>query len=313
MVLLVCSDFDEFAHALRGADGRYLLKSRGTQPWRLHMQTFGTITTMVARNGAAAIYRGALPDAFALLLGLSHTDTCVVNGDRLCGEDVVWLPPGREFQAPADAGVRWLSLVIPRAEVQQWVDCRVTQLDPRFLGYCSGRADPAAVRRLTIGAIRAAGTDPAVLPPHERRSLLHGELMDAVLAVLHSLHPHPRGRLGRPRLPGQRILDDAMHLMEQHLDQPGRVGDVCAAVGVSSTSLRKIFHERLGVSPQRYLELRRLHAIHWVLRDAGPSDTIAAICGRFGVWDFGRFAARYRQLFGVAPSSLLKQRHQPRC
>lgn len=309
MVRLICSQFDEFEQALRGVDGRYLLKSRGTQQWRLSVEDFGGMTGLVASNGAAAIFQGALPDAYALLIGLSRTDTCIVNGDRLCEHDIVWVPPGHEFHAPAEDGVSWLSLLVPRAEVFHWVGSDFARLDRRFLGYRAGRADAIAVRQVAGLITRAieAATRPDVLPPQDRRSALRGQLTDAVLAVLQSVQPRPCIRRGRPRADGRARLNDVVHLIDRRLDQPVWVADICEQVGVSATTLRKVFHERLGMSPHRYLMLRRLHAIHSALKEAAPADTVSSICSRFGVWDFGRFAAQFRQVFGILPSAMLRR------
>ncbi|MNR23966.1 Transcriptional activator FeaR [compost metagenome] len=70
--------------------------------------------------------------------------------------------------------------------------------------------------------------------------------------------------------------------------------------------MRNVFNEYLGMSPHRYLMIRRLHGIRDAIRHAGPDDTITSICARFGVWDFGRFANLYRQYFGMLPAQSLK-------
>jgi len=52
----------------------------------------------------------------------------------------------------------------------------------------------------------------------------------------------------------------------------------------------------------------------WPCVDCAPSmprcaadegDTVASICARFGVRDFGRFLSRYRRHFGVLPSHVI--------
>lgn len=119
--------------------------------------------------------------------------------------------------------------------------------------------------------------------------------------VLHSMQPATRPGHGRPRADGREIVRHALYLAEERLDQTLRVEDFCRAIGVSGTTLQKAFHEQLGTSLHRYLTLRRLHAIHAMLREAESADTVSSLCSRFGIWDFGRFAARYRQIFGHPP------------
>jgi AraC family ethanolamine operon transcriptional activator len=201
-------------------------------------------------------------------------------------------------------------VMVARAEVERWVADDAIRLDPRFLGYRSGDAAPVAVSRaaaLVKRAMLLAEATSQVLPLDHPRSALHGQLMDAVLAVLQSLQPVSQVRKGRPSVDAKRILVEVVHLMEDRLDDTSRIPDYCAAVGISTTTLRKVFHESLGMSPQRYLQTRRLHAVRWALKQAGPQDTISSICGQYGIWDFGRFSGQFRQLFGVLPSSMLKR------
>jgi len=80
---------------------------------------------------------------------------------------------------------------------------------------------------------------------------------------------------------------------------------------VSPRTLQTIFLEQLGVTPHRYLSLRRLCAIRESIRNADADETVAAICARFGVWDFGRFAGHYRDHFGIPPSADLGKRRRP--
>lgn len=303
----VSADFDEFTSTLAGVDCRYLLKSRITQPWQLDTLVFGRTTYAVGRDGGSAIFQGALKDAYALIIGLANTGSYVVNGDRLYGEQIIWLPPMHELHASMADDVHWLTVMVDRAEVESWVASDEIRLHPRFLDHCSGRTASMAVSRTTalvMRAIELAETTPRIQP---QGSGLDYQLTDAVLAILQNLRPTPRVREGRPPVNGRLILREVVHLMEERPDGMNHISDYCAAVGVSATTLRKVFHEMLDVSPQRYLQTRRLHAIRSALKQAGPHDTVSSICGEFGIWDFGRFAGEFRQLFGVLPSSMLKR------
>ncbi|MGE0340250.1 MAG: helix-turn-helix domain-containing protein [Xanthobacteraceae bacterium] len=301
MALLVSSRFDEIEQAMRSVDGRYLLRSRSTGEWRLKAETFGDLATMVGTNGAAVVYEGATPAAFVMLIGNGFSN---VNGERLAPDQFVWVSPKDEFQTVSGCGVQWTAIFVPAADVQRWVDSDVTQLHPRFLRQALGRSDFRTLRRLTelvISSTKFAATSSEPVSSHWRLAV-HAELMDAVLETLLSTQAPLDARRGRPRLDGLRIIREVRHFVDQRLDQAVRVGDVCSAVGISATALEKIANEQLGTSFHRYLLLRRLHAIHAVLRDAESSEPITSIYSRFGIGDFGRFSSRYRQLFGTLPS-----------
>jgi AraC-like DNA-binding protein len=88
------------------------------------------------------------------------------------------------------------------------------------------------------------------------------------------------------------------------------IPELCKAIGASGRTLRVCCQEQLGMSPKRYLLLRRMHLARRALRDsASDITTVTEIATRYGFWHFGRFAGEYQSLFGEAPSATL---HRPR-
>jgi len=121
-----------------------------------------------------------------------------------------------------------------------------------------------------------------------------------------TLSPVARGRDPLRRSVNHiKLLNNALDLLESHRGDVVRIGHLCLATGVSERTLRNLFHKYLGMSPHRYLMLRRLHAIRSRIRRAVPGDTITRICAQHGVWDFGRFSRQYRVQFGELPSRSL--------
>jgi AraC-like DNA-binding protein len=95
-------------------------------------------------------------------------------------------------------------------------------------------------------------------------------------------------------------------VLEERLDRPLRMPDVCATIEVSQRTLRTCCAEFLGLSPGHYMRLRRLNIARRVLRDADPdATTVAEIARRSGFSELGRFAAIYRMAFGETPSTTL--------
>jgi AraC-like DNA-binding protein len=82
----------------------------------------------------------------------------------------------------------------------------------------------------------------------------------------------------------------------------------------SDRTLRICCQEHLGMSPMRYLWLRRMHLARRALRMADPAAaTVTDIATNYGFWEFGRFSVAFRSLFGETPSaSLLRPPDDPR-
>jgi transcriptional regulator GlxA family with amidase domain len=83
---------------------------------------------------------------------------------------------------------------------------------------------------------------------------------------------------------------------------------LCELIGVSDRTLRACCAEFIGMSPIQYVLLRRLKEARRVLRDADPDRvSVAEVARHFGFAELGRFAGRYRAVFGETPSTTLQR------
>ena len=115
---------------------------------------------------------------------------------------------------------------------------------------------------------------------------------------------HP---VGRPKVPRREIIRRSHELLEARSGLHVGIADLAAAAGASERTLRTAFKEHYGVGPARYLQLRTLHRVRRALRAPDPEEaTVALVLLQHGEWQIGRFAARYRRLFGELPSETLR-------
>ena len=183
-----------------------------------------------------------------------------------------------------------------------------------------------------------------VLPPGERRWRPRPD----ELRCLVDLHADAiRATVMRPRLP---VEKEAAHGLEQQLilalieclvgettDRPGETGRrranlmirfedglqsaspatrsvaaIASALAVSNAALRKCCRAQLGVTPGRYLHVRRLGLVFRALYDADPTKTtVARIAGAHGFSGSGHFTAAYHSMFGERPSVTLERIRLP--
>ena len=104
------------------------------------------------------------------------------------------------------------------------------------------------------------------------------------------------------------IMRRLERVLEANLDGPLYVLEICKAAQVSAKTLRLCCQEQLGMSPKRYLLLRRMHLARRALRMADPATTtVTKIATNYGFWELGRFSVTYHSLFGESPSSSLRR------
>ncbi len=96
--------------------------------------------------------------------------------------------------------------------------------------------------------------------------------------------------------------------VEANLENPPTIPELCRSIGVSERALRVLCQEQLGVSPLRFMMLRRLHLTRRILMRADPRRaSVTQVAMDHGFWEMGRFAATYRAHFGESPSATLRR------
>lgn len=135
-------------------------------------------------------------------------------------------------------------------------------------------------------------------------------LEDLIVAQLLVGQPHNfTGRFdGRSRPPRPRMLARVLELIEGDPAAPLTLTDMARVAGTSVRSVQAAFTEHLDMSPMSYLRHIRLARAHEDLQAAVPGDgqTVTDIALRWGFGHVPRFAAAYRERYGVSPSQTLR-------
>src|SRR5439155_10144030 len=109
---------------------------------------------------------------------------------------------------------------------------------------------------------------------------------------------------GAARRHHTRIMVRFEEMLAERPDRQLHLPELCTLIGVSERTLRSCCDEFLGISPSRYVLLRRLKASRIALRDADPATaSVAGIASGCGFTELGRFAVAYRTTFGESPST----------
>lgn len=312
MTKLVCPEFDEFEAALYGVQGRYVLRSRPQRDWQLKVIELDGVAIMMGREGASTAYSGiGMHDYFNIFVPLSAQQCTIVDGRAFDERTVGWMAPDQMFHIVAERAASWLTVAISAPLVLHWVHTHVDEFDATLLSsnlVCTGRNGVpqllATIRRI----LRVERDDPDQLRHPAATLTARAELINLVFRAVLTVDDGATHLRLKPR--HRQILSRALGYLKCVGETTVLVDDLCAVADASERTVRNVFHRYLGMGPHRYLALYRMHAIRAALCNAMPGDTVSAICGRFGVWDFGRFAALYRAYFGVLPSQTLRRRRR---
>lgn len=292
-------DFDAWGDCIRGANLRLVCDAVDTGTWALGRVDLGGVTFQVGSEGGGNVCYGANAHAGAMLfVPLTRTTDHVVNGERLDDESLLAIPCGADFLIRVHRVAHaWCSIALPHDAA---LPCRSEAGSARI------SAAAGAVPRLR--RIAMSITDSLLARPAD--SAAHQAAGRALAAAAVACLPpprRPRASLGRPRLDRVTIVRRAMTVLDGAPTVP-TAADLARDVGVTSRTLLRTFQEAYGMPPKRYLLLRELHAVRRSLRAGGADDeTVADILTRHGIWEFGRFAGRYRRLFGELPSHTLRR------
>lgn len=96
--------------------------------------------------------------------------------------------------------------------------------------------------------------------------------------------------------------------IEEHLEKPLHMNQLCLYVGVSARTLETAFREVTGSSPLQFIKARRLNvARHRLLEARSTGTSVKEAALRSGFWHLGHFSHSYLVQFGELPSDTLSR------
>ncbi|NEP59522.1 MAG: helix-turn-helix transcriptional regulator [Symploca sp. SIO2G7] len=97
--------------------------------------------------------------------------------------------------------------------------------------------------------------------------------------------------------------------MLAHLETPLTLKQLAQNLGSSTSALSYGFQDLFGMSPMRYLKVRRLNTVRQRLKASDPeSCKIATLASEFGFYSPSHFTKDYKTMFGELPSETLRKK-----
>jgi AraC-like DNA-binding protein len=303
----VANDVDQYAMSIRPSNVEHTIAGRGLfaakvtriDLHRLGLQRSDISHSTIGHGHQTAVRNGILfsekPGAIWKGVELAATDVGLVGYDRPL----------------------WYSMAGPSL----WGSMSLTMQDLATLSVAlAGRDLTAPGNRLTMTATPAryakllrlhaaaghlAEHAPDIIHHAEAARGLEQALIEAMFGCMGGETVHTASDFWRRQTV---VLKRFRAALEANIDQPLYLPELCQTIGVPERTLRKHCYDQLGMSPKRYLLLRRLNLAHRALRAADRSTTtVTEIATSFGFWELGRFAVEYRTWCGETPSDSLNR------
>ena len=304
------ADPDEYAAAIRAANTEFTVTGRGRftaklvriDLHRLWMQRASDNLPRISHptniTGRAVVSFRTRPGPSLLTDGLEMQPT-----------DMVRHSDGQSYYRRSSGFAAYASMSLP---VELMVSCGAAiagidlapPIDP--LIHTPSASAMMKLQRLHAAVGRLAEHAPEIIANPDAARGLEQALIEAVVDCLHDRDDRePRLAQGQHAI----VMRRFHRVVEENTGDPLYIPEICKAIGVSESTLRMCCQEHLGMSPKRFLLLRRMALTRRALRQAEPDATSVTITAtHYGFWELGRFASVYQSLFGESPSATL---HRP--
>src|SRR4051812_31864112 len=283
-------------------------------PMAIHITRIGLddVVLQTARSTPVALL-GNLPRATILLvlpLGGSAAEAATLNGLALKSRSVAACGGGAGYEAALHGDGTWSMVTMLSVSAGTLLGRHGLPSIIRHGAHGLLHVKPAIWMRaeaLLQSANQVAAQDPGVFDVAGPRQGLRDALLEMVanLVTMPTKEEPVRTRLARL---GHRQL---VRRVDDHVsmapEQVTGMAELCGALGISDRQMREAFANVLGVSPARYLRLRRLMLVRAALRAPGRSWlTVREAALAHGFWHLGRFSSVYRQAFCESPVATLQ-------
>jgi AraC-like DNA-binding protein len=230
------------------------------------------------------------------------------NGIELQPGEIVFHSRGERMHQRTTVEGRWGLMSLPAAQLASYSNSligRKIAAPPIGRVLRPQRILAGRLLRLHAKACRLAETKDNLTAHPDVARALEQELLHALVDCL-TVDDAGRNWISRERHTNIVVrLEDAV---ADHTGEPLGISELCAAIGVPERTLRVCCTELLGMSPTKYLLMRRLNLVRTALQHADPTTvSVAEIARRYHFSELGRFAGTYRRTFGEVPSATLSR------
>ena len=303
------NDPDAFHKAIRDAQAEGVITRRGNFQAELASIRFDRISIHRSTERLSRLTYSVVNSNLLGVIFATHADQEIyINGLELAHGDIIVFRAGSEGYNRSSAACQWGSIMLTHQDAAAAGEALIGREVVAPLVTQRIKPSPRLLSRLLSlheAAAHLAKTAPDILGKPEVGRAIDQALAEAMVACLANGHPVNEGRAYRHHARVMQRLEDTLRA---NPEGPLYMADLCKAAGVSHRTLIECCQEHLGMSPKRYLLLRRMHLAWRALRrEDAASTTVTEIATNYGFWELGRFSVVYHSMFGESPSTTLRR------
>jgi AraC family ethanolamine operon transcriptional activator len=304
---MVVHDFQKvelFAGTIRDAEVTQVLQTAQGPHWRVEYALVGRLGIQRVHEAVGVIHCGATRASGALAVcPVRGRGSIRCNGSRVSPHSVVVFGPHADFCISTTGEAVFTLVHIPNDALAECIPRHCGELR-EFSG--PPTSIPGPLTDLLQSSFRSDDGQPRAV--NENGLSPEDELLRGLTPALVAACQPPAVPPGRQPVSRKHLIRQALEAIEHTPDFHPSVEELADAAHVSRRTLFNAFNDYFGIGPQRYMRLRLLHAMHDTLR-LRTATSVTTAAARFEVWDTGRLARDYSQLFGEYPSETLN-RHE---
>jgi len=269
----------------------------------------GEVVFQTGSCAPAVIMAQAAPGTSVVQLPFAGTETFILNGRPLTRGLVGLYGGGATLERVSQQTTGHAAFILPTAKAERLLALPSASPLLRPRGQALVQAHPEPWQRaveLAQAIARAVAADAEAFRKEETRRSMRASLIDAVREVVSGDEESGAPRQVRTSPARRRIVNVADDYLVANPSRSIYTEELCNVLDISPARLADAFRSSFGITPHRFLKLRRLAMVRATLRDReGHVPLVRSVAHAHGFWHLGQFARDYRAIYGETPSETL--------
>lgn len=230
-------------------------------------------------------------DTVTILIVEQSNEAGRLWGQDMKGADIITILPGTEIESTVPSGAIWSSIDIDKTTLHEYglrtIKNEIFRIDSKRFQYFIHHFN-------RINAMISINTYSNVV------------LQDQLLSLCTQTIEHADNTVKLSYKDSSLIALNIRDYLHEHLTESLQMKQLCILTGKSVRTVERVFKQFFNLSVQEYHTYHRFLLVRQTLLH-DKHIPISNIAFRYGFFHLGRFAAKYKEVFGELPSQTFRQ------